>query len=327
MVRALWTLARPKGMALIALLPTLGYSFAFWDHGCRAYYTHGLPRLGFLACLWALPHAGTMWLNAALDRDEGEVLFGSAVAVPRRIEGPAYASLLAPTLLALGVHLGLGLCVLGCAVLAVLYSHPRTAWKGHAVLGPLANAVGYGVLSPLGGFLYAGLPPTFRGALCLALSVSFILAAYLAAQAFQQTEDRARGYATFVVLRGPRATLDLTRVLLLGSLLLTFSLAVLGWFPRAVLVSVPAFAVADRWLVRWRREPGGGDAGWARGFFVRLAVAGLLCLGGASLTYAVQELRGEPLAGLGTASGHPDEPACGPSTPIVGAPASKGAAP
>lgn len=297
-------------MALIALLPIIGFSFAYWDHGCLLAWDEALPRLALLAALWAVPHMGTMWLNAALDRDEGQVLFGEAAPVPAGVERYAYATIVLAVVVALAVDLGLGLCVVACAMLSVLYSHPRTAWKGHAVLGPLANAVGYGVLSPLGGFLYAGLPPTPRGALVLAVSVAFIVAAYLAAQAFQEEEDRARGYRTLVALRGARATLDLTRAFLVVSVLLTLGLAAVGWFPRLVLVSAPAFFAADRVLAHWRQVPGGGDGSWAARFFVRLAIAGLVCLAAVSVDFMWLEHQGFPLGGLGTAAGHPAAPAC-----------------
>lgn len=297
-------------MALIALLPMIGFTFAYWDHGCTIPELGALPHLALLAALWAVPHMGTMWLNAALDRDEGQVLFGESVPVPDGIEVWAYLTLILAVGVALAADVSLGLCVLGCASLSILYSHPKTAWKGHAWLGPAANAIGYGVLSPLGGFLYSGLPPSPRGALVLGISVSFMLSAYLAAQAFQEVEDRERGYHTLVALRGARTTLTVTRAFLVLSVILTLGLGVIGWFPRAVLVSTPVFFAADRVLARWRDQPGGGDESWARSFFKRLTLAGLLCVGGASVHFAWQQHAGEPLGGLGTLAGHPEDAYC-----------------
>lgn len=314
LLRDLWILSRPKGMVLIALLPLIGFTFAYWDHGCTIPHGGALAPLGLLALLWMLPHAGTMWLNAALDRDEGQVLWGTSARVPRHIERYAYATLVVSSGVALAVHIGLGLCVLGCAILSVLYSHPRTAWKGHPVLGPAVNAVGYGILSPLGGWMLAELPPTPRGLAVLAVSVTFVSAAYLAAQAFQEDEDRARGYRTIVALRGAAFTLALTRAFLLASVALTLALAAIGWFPRTVFLATPAFVAADLQLARWRMQPGGGDETWARAFFKRLTIAGLLCLASVSIHYAWMEAHGGPLGGLGTASGVPRVPACPPSS-------------
>ena len=230
--------------------------------------------------------------------------------MPKHAELYAYATLVFAVVLAFAVHLGLGLCVLGCAILSALYSHPKTAWKGHAILGPAANALGYGILSPLGGWIVADMPPTPRGAATLAVSVCFILAAYLAAQAFQEDEDRARGYRTLVALRGARFTLIVTRVFLVASVILTLGLAAIGWFPRTVLLAAPAFVATDLQLARWTKQPGGGDESWARAFFLRLTLAGLLCLAAVSMHYGWQQHQGGPLGGLGTASGQPAEPAC-----------------
>lgn len=297
-------------MVLVALLPMTGFTFAIWDHGCILPWSQALPALVLLAALWAVPHMGTMWLNAALDRDEGPVLFGRAVPVPRGIENYGYATIALSVIVAFAAELGLGLSVLGCAALSILYSHPRSAWKGHAFLGPFANAFGYGVLSPLGGFCLAGLAPSMRGVAVLCVSVSFILAAYLAAQAFQEEEDRVRGYRTLVAIRGPHATLTWTRAFLWLAVLGTLGLATVGWFPRMVLASAPAFFFTDRLLVRWRDVPHGGDATWAARFFSRIALSGIICVIGVSIEFGWAQSRGLGIGGLATLAGHPSTPAC-----------------
>lgn len=298
-------------MVLVALLPMTGFTFAIWDHGCILPWSKALPALALLAALWAVPHMGTMWLNAALDRDEGPVLFGTSVPVPQGIEKYGYATIALSVVVAFAANLGLGLSVLGCAALSILYSHPRTAWKGHAFLGPFANAFGYGVLSPVGGFCLSGLPPSMRGVAVLCVSVSFILAAYLAAQAFQEEEDRARGYRTLVAIRGPRATLTWTRAFLWLAVLGTLGLAAVGWFPRMVLASAPAFFLTDRLLVRWREVPGGGDASWAARFFSWIALSGIICVIGVSVEFGWAEARGLGIGGMATLAGHPSTPVCG----------------
>lgn len=310
MLRDLITLSRPRGMILVAILPMVGFAFSYWDHGCEAEGLSAVPRLLLLALVWAVPHAGTMWLNAALDRDEEATLFGRSVTVPPGIERWAYLTLAISLALAFWAHVGLGLCVLGCAVLSVLYSHPRTAWKGHAVLGPVTNALGYGVLSPLGGFLLAGNAPTIRGALVLTISVPWMLTAYFAAQAFQQGEDRARGYETLVATHGPVTTLRLTRALLLTALGLTALMAISGIFPRIMLAPLPAFFFLDRFLVRWTAQPGGGDARWAAKFFVLLTTLVLVVLAFVSVDYEITRRSRSLPGGLATASGLFEPRAC-----------------
>jgi 4-hydroxybenzoate polyprenyltransferase len=309
-LRDLITLSRPRGMILVAILPMVGFSFAFWDHGCEAEGLTALPSLLLLALVWAVPHAGTMWLNAALDRDEEATLFGRSVVVPPGIERWAYLTLVLSLGLALWLNVGLGLSVAACAALSILYSHPRTAWKGHAVLGPLTNALGYGVLSPLGGFLLTGLPPTIRGGLVLAIAVPWMLTAYFAAQAFQQGEDRARGYRTLVATHGPTTTLRLTRALMLTSVGLTVLMSASGVFPRIMLAPLPLFFFLDRFLVRWTAQPDGGDATWAAKFFVRLTALVLLVLVFVSIDYEIAMRSRSLPGGLATASGLFEPRAC-----------------
>src|SRR5690606_1412062 len=89
--RALWTLSRPRGALWVGALPLLGLVWAHWDRA--------LPLraagwgLAAVVVAWLLLNAGTLWLNAALDRDEGEVLFGRPAPVPPGIEGFGYAAL------------------------------------------------------------------------------------------------------------------------------------------------------------------------------------------------------------------------------------------
>jgi 4-hydroxybenzoate polyprenyltransferase len=306
-VRDLITLARPRGLFLVSLLPVLGYSWAYWDHGCEVADFGAVPRLLWLALIWGVPHVGTMWLNAALDHDDTATLYGAAAKVPPGIERWAYVTLLFSLIAAFATNVGLGICVLACAVLSVLYSHPRTAWKGHAVLGPFTNAIGYGVLSPLGGFFYAEMPPTWRGAAVLATTVPWMLTAYFAAQAFQEEEDRSRGYRTLVAVAGSRVTLKVTRLCLWIALAMSFALAASGSIPRIVLLPLPFFFFLDRYLVRWSEQPKGGDAAWAGRFFARLAGVALLVLIAVCVDYELA-MRSQSLpGGLATLRGL-DEP-------------------
>lgn len=307
MVRDLIVLARPRGLLLVSLLPVLGYSWAYWDHGCEEQDFDALPRLCWLALIWGVPHAGTMWLNAALDRDDTATLYGHAATVPPGIERWAYATLAFSLAAAFATNVGLGVCVLLCAILSILYSHPKTAWKGHAILGPLTNAIGYGVLSPLGGFLYAGMPPTWRGLAVLVTTVPWMLTAYFAAQAFQEEEDRSRGYRTLVAVAGSVVTLRVTRVCLWIALALSITLALLDVVPRMVLVPLPLFFFLDRYLVRWAKQPKGGDASWAGRFFARLGGVALLVLIATCADYELAMRSRSLPGGLATSRGL-DEP-------------------
>lgn len=302
--RALWVLSRPRLLPYVVLLPLVGYGWAHWD---RALTPMGGRDLLWVLVAWALLHAGTLWLNAAVDRDEGEVLMGAAIPVPAGIEGWGFGALLGSVVFAGIADPLAGAAAAVCAVLAVLYSHPATLWKGHPVLGPMVNGVGYGLLSPMAGWAVVDVTPNPRTLVVWALGVVGILGCYFAAQAFQGPEDAARGYRTLVVTHGPRTALLAGRVCIGLGFLACVVLAVVGWFPRICLLAVPTGVWVDRWFARWMREPEGGDEQWARGMANRLFASGLLVLGLVLGVYFDQVHRDVPVAGLGTAAGHPSD--------------------
>ncbi|HHO49971.1 MAG TPA: hypothetical protein ENK18_03650, partial [Deltaproteobacteria bacterium] len=282
-LRTLWRLARPGGMPLVLALPLVGFGFGHWEWGLSL---RGPERLVAVLIGWWFLSAGTLWLNAALDRDEGEVLMGPHADVPDGIEAWAYGALvLAVVASTLGGWVA-GASALVASVLAVLYSHPRTAWKGHPVGGPLVNLVGYGLLSPLAGWSLVHTTPTLRTIPTLLLIMGWIAATYLGAQAFQRKEDAARGYRTLVVTHGPRTVLVLVRWLYGATFWLAMVLTAIGMYPRLALAAIPSWIVLDRHLSAWIQQPDGGDARWARTMLRAAAtLTGVLLL-----TVAIQHL-------------------------------------
>jgi 4-hydroxybenzoate polyprenyltransferase len=140
----------------------------------------------------------------------------------------------------------------------------------------------------------------------LAILSAYAGAAYLAAQAFQAAEDRERGYRTLVATHGPRVVLAAARACLWAATGGLALLAMLGWFPRACVVVLGPAWICDRFLVAWRAEAGGGDAGWAQGFARRLMLLGAVLFVAAYADYGFDLLRGtQQVAGLGTAAGRP----------------------
>lgn len=303
-LRALWALARPRLMPYVVLLPLVGFGWAHWD---RALTPVGWRAIVLVCVAWALLHAGTLWLNAALDRDEGEVLMGRSVPVPRGVERHGYLALAASVALAFLAHPLSGAAATACALLAVLYSHPRTVWKGHPVLGPFVNGVGYGLLSPLAGWAVVDVAPNPRTVVVWVLGALGVLGCYFMAQAFQAEEDRDRGYRTLVATHGPRAALGAGRILIAVGFVAAVGLAVIGWFPRICLLAIPLWFWVDDWFARWMREPDGGSEAWARVMASRLLASGLVVVALVLGVYIDQVHRGVPVAGLGTAAGHPPD--------------------
>ncbi len=301
---ALWTLTRPRFMVLLLLLPFFGWAWAHWD---RALMLRRSNAFLWVLLAWMALHAGTMWLNALLDRDEGEVLMGRAIPPPPIARPAAYLALFACVpLAAMGSLWSAGAAAM-CALLAVGYSHPAVAWKGRPLAGPAVNVFGYGLASPFAGWAVVDVPTNPRTLVCWGLFAVGILGPYFAAQAFQRGEDAERGYRTFVVAFGPARTLLACRLAMWAVLGGGVVLAVLGWIPRVCLIALPLAVWIDRLLVRWAGEPDGGSAAWAVRYAKRVLVAAVVLVGLCLGEYVRESFANEPVAGLGTPSGHPPD--------------------
>ena len=301
---SLLRLSRPALLPFILLLPLIGFGWACWSFAVDP-SAPAVSNLILVLAAWAALNVATMWLNAALDRDEGEVLFGRPVAVPRGITAFALAAFAAAVLLGFLAGLLPGVLALLCTVLSLLYSSPWTAWKGHPLGGPFVNFVGYGLASPLAGWAIVGVPPDVRSVLVWFLGASGVLGCYFAVQAFQRDEDAARGYRTLVVTHGPRGALLAARLCLGAGFLGGTILAAAGWLPRVCLVFLPIGLWIDRGLARWAQQPNGGSERWARGLALRLFVGAAVTIGLAYLDYWREAESGPDVAGRGTVRGTP----------------------
>jgi 4-hydroxybenzoate polyprenyltransferase len=270
---SLVALARPKGTALLLVVPLTGYGFAHWDYSLGL--TRPLALVGVLLA-WVLLSAGSLWLNAALDGPESAALFAPRVraGAPRLVVMSGYAALLLAVIVASVADRRAGACCTTCALLAVVYSHPRTRWKAHPVLGPLVNAVGYGCLSWLAGWSVARVPMSARTAAAMMLLTLFVLGMSFAAQAYQRDDDARRGYRTLVVTRGPAACLAVATACARASIAGVAVLAALGVYPRSVLLGTPVFLLAERTMARWRRAEGGGTPGLAARYMLDMLAGG-----------------------------------------------------
>jgi 4-hydroxybenzoate polyprenyltransferase len=300
-VARLVVLARPKGAWLIACLPLIGFGYGLWERGSTVALGVVAPTLALLWLAWVVGHAGAMWLNAVLDRDHGPVLLGRAVPVPRGTALAGYLALAGSVAIAIPLGTIAAACAAACALLSILYSHPRVALKGRPIGGPLVNGFGYGALSPIAGWSAADVTPTWRAGITLAFTVLLILGVYFSAQAFQADEDRRRGYRTLVATHGPRWTLTVTRACFRVSVIGLLVLTLVGAYPRLFLVSVPVWWWVDRHVTRWRRLDDGGDGRWAAGLVGRMAVGAIVVVIAAYVHHFDRIASSEPPGGCGTA--------------------------
>lgn len=164
--------------------------------------------------LWTLClNGGTLALNSAFDRDEGDI--GYLDRPPKPPRGLAITS---SVLMLIGVMAafwllprGYGMAFGACVILSLLYSVPPIRLK--AVGGPdlLINMAGYGALTFAAGALATGMAQKLAaGTPVLLVSCAFAMlfgAFYPMTQIYQIPEDTARGDTTLVVRVGARRAL------------------------------------------------------------------------------------------------------------------------
>ena len=300
-LRAALLLARPGMVPWLLLLVGLGFGFAHWDHALPLQDREVLFRLGSVLLSWTALHVGTMWRNAARDRDEGPVLFGRAVAPPPWLARGGDAALLLSVLAGVLAGPVPAASASLCAVMAVVYSHPRTAWKGRPILGPLINVLGYGVLTPLVGWAIVGVAVSPR-VVVLLFGTGWVMAGLVfIAQVFQGEEDSARGDRTLVVTHGPVACIRWARAcfgIAVGVLLVQ---ALLGWLPRLLLLGLPLGLPLFLRLRSWARDPLVDGVQQARRVFGGLVVLGLALVGLALVDFGLSIRAGGAVCGLSTA--------------------------
>ncbi len=224
-----------------------------------------------LAAGWALPwratllgwfvfvvllNGGTLAINSAYDQDEGDIGYLKAPPNP-----PEHLLALSATMLAASVALGFLLprpffwINLACVVMSVLYSVPPVRLKARAGWDLLINCVGFGMLTPLGGWALTGRPFT-PAIIAAATGFAFLFATlYPMTQIYQVAEDSRRGDRTLVIRVGIGSSLVLALgTMLLAHLWFAWGVVLLHRNPVPLLVSLAVWLlVLVPWMTRWRR--------------------------------------------------------------------------
>jgi 4-hydroxybenzoate polyprenyltransferase len=198
---------RPAEWPIMAGHTALGWLLAV---GLRsaARGEHIGPVLGGLAIWVVLLNGGTLAINSAFDRDEGDIGYLKAPPPP-----PRHLAAVALLLLAAGQGLSLLLprgfaVVYGvCFLLSLLYSVPPVRLKAVAGLDWLINMWGFGTLTPYAGYAVTGRPLDPAHALVLLAFCPLFAALYPLTQLYQFEEDRRRGDRTLAIILGMRQSL------------------------------------------------------------------------------------------------------------------------
>jgi lycopene elongase/hydratase (dihydrobisanhydrobacterioruberin-forming) len=248
---------RPVEWPIMAGHTALGYLFAVGIGGAAGEHL-GRGLVGLL--LWVVClNGGTLALNSAFDRDEGDIAYlRDPPPPPRRL------ALFSLGLMAVGQVAALALPPLFaslyavCFLLSVLYSVPPFRLKSVAGADWLINMVGFGTLTPLAGWATTGRALDPEVGLVLLGFCPLFAALYPLTQLYQMEEDRQRGDRTLALMLGIRRSLDVALAATAAAFLL-FALAGArsGWRPgdggwrwSLLLLAMLAWTAV---LVPWRR--------------------------------------------------------------------------
>ena len=252
---------RPMEWPIVAAHATVGYLLAVGlDNALRSErLAPAVLGIGlWVVCL----NGGTLALNSAFDRDEGDIAY---LRNP-----PQPPSGLAP--------FGLGLMLLGllgtlalpgsyrvayglCVVLSVLYSVPPSRLKAVPGADWVINMWGFGTLTPYAGWAATGLPVGPVGSLILLSFCPLFAALYPLTQLYQLDEDAARGDRTLALWLGAGRSLAVSAVAAtLAFAVLLFAGLKSGWSSGerwrwiALVVSAASWVfVLGPWLRQYRR--------------------------------------------------------------------------
>jgi 4-hydroxybenzoate polyprenyltransferase len=203
---------RPAEWPIMAAHTAAGYLLAVGLQGAAEGLKLGSAVLGLV--LWvACLNGGTLALNSAFDRDEGDIAYlRNPPPPPGRLASFAVGLMVAGQVAALALPSTFGAVYALCFVLSVLYSVPPFRLKAVAGADWLINMAGFGTLTPLAGWAATGRPLDTTSAMVLLAFCPLFAALYPLTQLYQIDEDRRRGDRTLALMLGPRRSLDVALV-------------------------------------------------------------------------------------------------------------------
>lgn len=208
----------------------LGWILAVGVQGAIHGVKLGEALLGLL--VWVLfLNGGTLAINSAFDRDEGDIGYLKAPPpVPRHLLAFSLVLLVTGQLLSFLLPVGFRIAYAICFFLSLIYSVPPLRLK--AVAGPdwLINMWGFGTLTPYAGYALTGLPVQPAHWLVLLAFCPLFASLYPLTQLYQFEEDSRRGDRTLALILGMRRSLQIAILAAVVAFGLFFAAAsVAGW--------------------------------------------------------------------------------------------------
>jgi 4-hydroxybenzoate polyprenyltransferase len=199
---------RPAEWPIMAAHTTVGYLLAVGLGGAARGERLGPALLGLVLWVGRL-NGGTLALNSAFDRDEGDIAYlRNPPPPPRRLAAFAMLLMASGQLAALALPPAYQAAYAVCFVLSVLYSVPPIRLKAVAGADWLINMVGFGTLTPFAGWAATGRPLETADAIVLLAFCPLFAALYPLTQLYQLEEDARRGDRTLALILGARRSLD-----------------------------------------------------------------------------------------------------------------------
>jgi len=250
---------RPAEWPIMAAHTALGWALAVGVRG--ALHGEHLGDALTALVLWVvLLNGGTLALNTAFDRDEGDIGYlRSPPPVPRYLLPFSVALLAGGQLLALSLPAAFQIDYGICFAMSVLYSVPPFRFKAVAGVDWVINMWGFGTLTPFAAWAATGRALDAGHALVLLAFCPLFAALYPLTQLYQFDEDRRRGDRTLALILGMRKSLAiaigcaLLAFALFGAAVIVLGIAV-GWglvlaLPLAawLVVLFPWYVAHERW--------------------------------------------------------------------------------
>ncbi|HYF38806.1 MAG TPA: UbiA family prenyltransferase [Gemmatimonadales bacterium] len=198
---------RPAEWPIVAAHMLVGYLLAVGAP--HAFRSDRLTAALLGIALWVVClNGGTLALNSAFDRDEGDIAYlRSPPPPPQRLAafglGLMLVGLVGASLLPSAYWLTYALCL----VLSVLYSAPPFRFKSVPGADWLINMWGFGTLTPYAGWAATGMPVGVIGKLVFLAFCPLFAALYPLTQIYQFEEDTRRGDRTLALFLGIRWSL------------------------------------------------------------------------------------------------------------------------